>query len=154
MLNRFEKFTFFIEEVSRVLHKIMADEMDRFGLKGPSSIYLILLAMHPEGMTVSAISDRCGRDKADVSRTLAQLEKKELARKSRVNNSNYRALITLTEKGEDAAASLRKIAKSAVEHASVGVSDEDRETFYTTLEIIYTNLCIMSRDGVPDGEDA
>ena len=56
MLNRFEKFTFFIEEISRVLHKIMTDEMEVFGLKGPTSIYLILLAMHPEGLTVSAIS--------------------------------------------------------------------------------------------------
>jgi DNA-binding MarR family transcriptional regulator len=154
MLNRFEKFTFFIEEISRALHKIMTDEMEIFGLKGPTSIYLILLAMHPEGLTVSSISERCGRDKADVSRSLAALTEKGLTTKKCVNNSNYRALIVLTDRGEDAAARLRKKVKSAVEYASHGLSDEDRERLYTTLEIIYTNLCIMCRDGVPDGNDA
>lgn len=151
MLNRFEKFTFFIEEVARVLHKIMGDEMEFFGLKGPTAIYILMLAEHSEGVTVSAISEKCGRDKADVSRSIAALCQKELVYKKNCTRSNYRALIYLTEKGEDAAARLRKRAKMAVEYASHDVSDDDRRIFYDTLETIYTNLCTISRSGVPDG---
>lgn len=150
MLNRFEKFTFYIEEVSRVLHKIMADEMLAYGLKGPTSIYLLMLAMHPEGLTVTSMSERCGRDKADVSRALAALSSKGLVKKKGDAKTNYRALIVLTEEGKAATDGLRKKAKGAVDYASHGVSDRDREIMYNALEIIYTNLCAMSRNGVPE----
>jgi len=39
----------------------------------------------------------------------------------------------------------------AVGYASHDVSDDDRRIFYDTLETIYTNLCTISRSGVPDG---
>ena len=58
MLNRFEKFTFFIEEVARVLHKIMGDEMSFFGLKGSFAIYILILADQPDGITVSSIAEK------------------------------------------------------------------------------------------------
>ncbi len=151
MLNRFEKFTFFIEEVSRVLHKIMGDEMEFFGLKGPSAFYILALSSHSEGITISAIAEKCGRDKADVSRAVTSLCAKGLVHRKSGTKNNYRALILLTEKGEDLAARLRKKAKNAVEYASHDVSDDDRRIFYDTLETIYTNLCTMSKIGVPDG---
>ena len=151
MLNRFEKFAFFIEEVARVLHKIMGDEMEFFGLKGPTALYILILAEHADGITVSAIAEKCGRDKADVSRSIASLCQKELVYKKNGTKNNYRALIYLTEKGEDAAARLRKRAKAAVEYASHDISDEDRRIFYDTLETIHTNLATLSRIGVPDG---
>jgi DNA-binding MarR family transcriptional regulator len=152
MLRRFEKFTFFIEETARILHKIMADEMAAYGLKGPASIYLLTLSMHPEGLTVSAVSERSGRDKADVSRVLASLDKSGLVEKKDKSKSCYRALIVLTDAGRAATERLRVKATKAVEFASKGVSAEEREIFYSTMEIIYNNLSEMSLRGVPGGD--
>ena len=150
MINRFEKFTFFIEEVAKLLHKISSDEMEFFGLKGPYAIYLLMIADHPEGITSAQISDRCGRNKADVSRAVTALIGKGLITRTSSGSRNYRALIKLTADGEKAVSSLRETAKRAVEYASHDIPAEDISKFYDTLETIYNNLTVMGKIGVPE----
>ena len=76
MVDRFQRFLYFISEISRHWHKIAADEMEKHGLKGPHATYLICIYRHPEGITAPQITERCGKDKSDVSRTMALMEKK------------------------------------------------------------------------------
>ena len=149
MLDRYEKFTFLIEEVGKLLHKISTDKMEELGLKGSHALYLIMIEEGEGGITSAALSERCGRDKADVSRAINTMEKKGLVKKISVSGTNYRAPIVLTESGRRAAERLHVIAKSAVIYASQNVSEEDRHRFYETLEAIYANLCTMSKSGIP-----
>lgn len=153
MIDRYEKFTFFIEEVGKLLHKISSDEMEQLGLKGSYALYLIMIADSDGGITSSALSERCGRDKADVSRAVNMMMKKGLVTKSDSSGTNYRAPITLTESGRCAVERLRKTAKRAVVYASHNVSEEDRCRFYDTLEKFYKNLSAMSENGVPTGNE-
>lgn len=150
MVERFEKFSYFISELSRLLHKIEAEEMEAIGLKGPHSIYLIVLARHSEGITATELAKICGRDKADVSRAVNALFEKNLIKKNSGGKSNYRASLSLTEKGESAAARLKDRARRSVEYASRGVSDEDRAALYRTLETIAGNIQNLSEEGLCD----
>ena len=148
MINRYEKFTFFIEEVGKLLHKISSDEMEQLGLKGSYALYLLMISDAEDGITSSEISEKCGRDKADVSRAVNMMISKGFVTK-RTSGTNYRAPITLTDSGRAAVERLRKTARNAVVYASHNVSDENLCCFYDTLETIYKNLSTMSKTGVP-----
>ena len=99
MVERFEKFSYLISELSRLLHKIETDALSQYGIKGPYAIYILSLAKHPDGITASKISELCARDKADVSRAVAALTEKGLVEKQIVEGRKYRSPIRLTEKG-------------------------------------------------------
>lgn len=150
MVNRFEKFSYFISELSRLLHKIESEEMEAIGLKGPHSIYLIVLSRYEEGITSTALAQICGRDKADVSRAVNALCAKGLVSKAPGGKNNYRAPLFLTEDGKLAASRLKEKAKRAVEYASQGVSEEDRAALYRALETICTNIQQLCEIGLPD----
>ena len=73
MVNRFERFSFAMFEISRCWHKLAGEEMVRYGLKGPHAIYLVTLAQYPEGITAAQLCEICGRDKSDVSRAMSSM---------------------------------------------------------------------------------
>jgi DNA-binding MarR family transcriptional regulator len=148
MVDRFKRFSFLIFEVSRCWHKLAAEEMTKYGLKGPHAIYLTVLLHNPEGLTSTRLSELCGRDKADVSRAVSLLEEKALV--VRQQGNPYRAKLTLTDTGLAAAQQVIRRASLAVELAGKNISDEERETFYYALESITGNLRQLCRDGLPD----
>ncbi len=150
MLERFETFSLAISEISKHWHKLTTDEMGKYGLKGPHSIYLLVMAKHDEGLTAPQICELCGKDKADVSRTMSVMEQKGLVKKEGSSHSLYRGLLKLTEDGKKAAQYVSDRARLAVEMAGKGLSEENRKIFYDALGIIATNMRELSRNGLPE----
>lgn len=148
MVDRFERFSFAVSEMSYYWHKITADEMKKHGLKGPYVIYFTTMYRFPEGITAAKLGELCSRDKSDVSRAISILEKKGLVVKESVNQNLYRALLKLTDEGLKLAELINQKAKKAVEYSSQGLSEEHREIFYSTLELICSNLQTLSQKGL------
>lgn len=148
MVDRFERFTYAIVEINRYWHKIAADEMSKYGLKGPFAHYLITLYRYPDGVTSVQLGELCDKNKADVSRALAILEEKGLAVRETQNNSYYRAKIKLTAKGRAAAEQVQQIAERAVGIGGKGLTDEHRQIFYEALERITANLRQLTLNGL------
>ena len=148
MVDRFERFTYAIIEINRYWHKIAADEMSKYGLKGPFAHYLITLYRYPDGVTSVQLGELCDKNKADVSRALAILEEKGLAVRETQNNSYYRAKIKLTAKGRAAAEQVQQIAERAVGIGGKGLTDEQRQIFYEALERIAANLRQVTLNGL------
>ena len=153
MVERFEKFSYLISELSKLLHKIESDELLELGLKGPYAIYILTLAKHQNGVCASKLSELCARVKADVSRAVAALIEKDIATKIISEDKKYRSPIALTEKGLLVAERISAKAKRAVEFASEGVSDEERKIFYESLETICSNMTKMSVSGVSGSDN-
>ncbi len=149
MIGRFEKFTFAISELSRYWHKIASDEMAAYGLKGPYAVYLVTMQRHPDGITAARLCELCEKNKADVSRAMADLEDKGMICRKTDGGNLYRALLVLTDKGTEAATHIKALAEKAVEIGGKGLTDEQRETFYHALEVISSNLKEVSREGLP-----
>lgn len=149
MIERFEKFSFVIFEITRYWHKLASDEMAKYGLKGPHATYLTTLYRFEDGITAPQLSELCGKDKADVSRMMSIMEQKGLVIKEYVGKNMYRGLLKLTDEGRTAAEHVRERAALAVELSSKGLSDKDRETFYNALDIISTNMKGLCEDGLP-----
>lgn len=149
MIERFERFSFAISEISKHWHKIAGEEMAKYGLKGPHATYLLTISHYEEGITGPQICELCGKDKADVSRMMSIMEKKGLVTKESVHQNMYRGVFKLTEEGTEAAEHVRQRASLAVELAGKELTDEKREIFYEALESIVMNLREISKEGLP-----
>lgn len=147
MIDRFERFSMAISEISRHWHKIAAEELEKYGLKGPHAIYLTAMYQHQDGITAARLAELCGRDKADVSRMMTIMEQKGLVLRDGANN--YRALLRLSEEGLEAARYIRSRAAAAVAIAGRELSEENRTIFYEALDSIARNLRDLSQNGLP-----
>lgn len=147
MLERFERFSYGIFEISRCWHRLAAEEMEKYGLKGPYAVYLLALQRSKNGITAAQLCEICARDKADVSRAVRAMEEKGLVCRE---GSSYRALLKLTSTGKTAARHIYQRVSVAVEYAGKGFSDQHRETFYQVLDTITANLQVLCREGLPN----
>lgn len=145
MIERFERFSSTISEISYHWHKIAADEMEKHGLKGPYAVYFTALHRYPEGITAAKLAEVCSKDKADVSRAASLLQKQGLVKKE---GEHYRASLKLTEEGRRLAEVINAKAMIAVENGSKGCTDEERAIFYKVLELIRANLEELSQKGL------
>ena len=150
MIDRFHRFLYCISEISRCWHRIAADEMEQYGLKGPHATYLTTIHRHPEGITAPRISELCGKDKSDVSRTMALMENKGLVVKEGIHQNLYRGVYKLTETGRQAAEQISRRAALAVEMAGRDLSEENRAVFYQALGQITEQLQLLSQQGLPE----
>jgi DNA-binding MarR family transcriptional regulator len=143
MVDRFEKFSLAISEISRYWHKIAAEELKPYELKSTHAIYLTTMYRYPDGITAPRLAECCGKDKADVSRMMSIMESKGL-----IIKELYRGTLKLTEQGTLLAAQITKRAELAVKQASEGLTDEKRAVFYEALDTITANLQRIARDGL------
>ena len=150
MLDRFEKFSFAISEISRCWRKLASEELSKYGLKSPHATYLTTMYKYPDGITVPKLCEVSGKDKSDASRMIAILEEKGLAQKKDVQGSLYRGLWVLTDEGMHAARQVSMRASKAVEMAGKDLTDETRNIFYQALESITSNLTELSKEGIPE----
>ena len=150
MLNRFARFSLAISEIDRCRHKLAAEEMAEYGLNSAHAVYLNALYDYDQGITASKLGELCCKNKADVSRMVAILEKQGLVRKEGVTGNLYRAKLLLTDEGRKAAEHVQARAALAVELAGAGLSDTDRDVFYRCLELITANLQKLCAEGLPE----
>lgn len=153
MLDRFERFSFGISEVSKHWHKLSAEEMERHGLRSTHAVYLLTMAKYPEGLTAPQLCELCGRDKSDVSRMMRIMEKQGLATKESAHQRRYKGVFRLTQEGLATAHQVQQRAALAVEFAGKDLSNENRAIFYEALASIAENLRQLCRDGLPENED-
>lgn len=148
MTTRFERFTFAINEIYRYWHKIASEVMEQYGLKGSCAVYFSVMHRYEDGITATQLGELCGRNKADVSRVILQMESKGFLIKEKTGNNSYRAKLFLTEEGKEVAHHIHKRAKKAADLGSHGLTDEQREAFYEALELIVNNLRKMRVDDI------
>lgn len=148
MIERFEKFSFAIFEITRYWHKLAAEEMSKYGLKGPHATYLMALYRFEDGITAAKLCEQYGKDKADVSRMMSIMEKKGLVVKQAGGKNLYRGLLKLTDEGKKAAEHVRTRIAQVVESAGKGLSDKDRENFYYAIELISSNMRTLCENGL------
>lgn len=147
MLSRYEQFSSIISSIYRSIQKIEREEMIQYGFKGAYAQYLAAISRHPDGVTAAQLCEICDKDKAAISRVVAEMEEKGLVERGGDSENRYRALIRLTEAGCDAAKFVSGRAQEAV--AAAGVEPETLPVFYAALERVASNLQTISREGIP-----
>ena len=150
MIGRFEQFSGFISGIYRSIQKLEREEMVKYGLTGAYAQYLVAMHRYTEGITAAELCEVCDKDKAAVSRIIANMEKKGLVTRKGQNKNLYRALLFLTEEGKRTAQCVMERANIAVEKAGMGLSETERSHFYSTLGLISSNLQNICQTGLPE----
>lgn len=151
MISKYEIFSTVVSSLYHDIQRIERTEMAKYGLKGPHAQCLVIMERYPEGITSARLCEICERDKAAISRTVAELEESGLLVRREMNGIRYRAPLVLTEEGRTAARNVNAVASRAVEQAGKGLDDTQREIFYNVLGQIAQNLQAISRDGLKEG---
>lgn len=147
MVTKYERFSLSVSRICQDIQKIERLRMEQLGLRGPHAQTLLALHRYPEGVTAVQLCDICLKDKASISRSIAELEEKGMVCRVRNHGSAYRARLKLTPEGIAAAEAVSRQAVEAVEQAGVGLEDSQREVFYRVLDLIAENLHEICRNG-------
>ena len=154
MISRFEQFSTAISCIYRCIQKIERVEMAKYGLKGPHAQCLLAISQYPEGITAAKLCDICEKDKAAISRAVAELEAAEMLTRQDPDGKRYRSRLCLTQQGREVADNVNQLVHTAVSQASAGYDVQDREIFIHVLNLIAGNLQNLSRNGLDDGRMA
>lgn len=150
MVSRFEQFSTAIASIHRNIQKIQRAEMAKFGLKGPHCQCLLAMRRYPEGVTASQLCEICDKDKAAISRTVAELEAAGMVVRPEGMGKRYRAALKLTESGAAAAEAVMGRAKIAVVEATGDYGLEQQSQFTQTLAMLANNLDTICREGLKE----
>ena len=118
----------------RDMQKIERMEMERYGLKAIHGE--CLLALMDSSMTAARLGEICDKDKAAVSRAVADLENQGLL----TRQGRYRIPLTLTEAGREAAMTVARKSMLEVQQAGEGLSEEKQKIFYEVAAQLAGNL--------------
>lgn len=141
MEKRFERFAAAVLEMNRYLQRIKEQEMRRFGLRSAHTMCIFYLGQHPEGLTVTQLTEICREDKAAVSRNLSELSRMGLVSCSAPPDRRvYRDPYWLTERGTEIAAQVEARVSDALSACGRGLTEAQRDNFYTAAQIIISNL--------------
>lgn len=140
-MDRFEMFTGSVMELNRYLQKLKEIEMKAFGLRAGHVMCLYQLGKNPGGLTATELSENCREDKAAVSRCIAQLtEKGYVSGDYQEGKRSYRTKLYLTDSGRELVKSIDRRVDAALTNGSIGLTQQQRDCFYETMEMIIQNL--------------
>jgi DNA-binding MarR family transcriptional regulator len=145
--ERFRRFVLLVEGTHKAVQKIKFNRAPDFGVKGVHTLWVYELLLHPEGITASELAAQSMIDRSLISRELEPL--KELGyieTDGDPSKRNYNAKIKLTEKGKEVASNIGKIALEVQTLADNGISEEELDSFYKTLEKINKNLLNIAEE--------
>lgn len=139
MQEKYKIFTVLISTINRNIRRIKAEIMAEHNLKCPhvSTIYYLYVQ---GGMTLKELCEACNEDKGAVSRSVKSLELEGLVEKDDATEAKYKNKLFLTEKGKELGKQIVEKIDAAVEYATHGLSNQDKQIVYACLGIISTNL--------------
>lgn len=138
MIQRFQDFLTGITVCYKFIQRIKNAEMTEFGLKGIHVSCLFYLNHNPQGLTAAQLCSLCCEDKATISRIVSDLRGRGYIEQG--GGKNYRAPLHLTEAGTQIARQLDPIIESWVGIGGVGMTEDQRASFYDSLRLISENL--------------
>ncbi|MBQ9842141.1 MAG: MarR family transcriptional regulator [Clostridia bacterium] len=150
MQERFETFTVLINRISRNVRKIKNQEMAEYRLRSVHVSCLYYLYAN-QGLTATALCERCEEDKATISRALDYLESGGYVTRDPEGSRRYKSPIALTDKGAEAGRRIADKIDAVLEEVSGSLTEEERVAFYRSLSIISEKLDAVSKSGEPQG---
>ena len=138
VINRFQDFLTGITVCYKYIQRIKNAEMTEFGLKGTHVACMFYLKHNPEGLTAAQLCSLCAEDKASISRTVRYLREQGYIEEG--SGRAYRTPLRLTPAGIEIANRMEPVIEEWVGIGGVGLTDEQRASFYDTLRLIAGNL--------------
>lgn len=145
--DRFLRFSTATDSVIKRIQKYENIRLSSFGIRSMHLMYLYCLDKAEDGMTPANLSRACGVDKAFISRISNHLSERgyiEFEDKTALHCIRYRRKIHLTPAGREVMKQINSIVDSTVDSVTIGVSEDELETFYAVLSKLESNLESLS----------
>lgn len=139
MDNRFEAFSLLITSINRSIQRIKSEEMAEFDLKR-SHVSCLYYLYKQNSLTARDLCERCGEDKANISRSTKYLEEHGYLVCESTAQKRYLSALSLTEKGIEVGKLVADKIDGILDNASLGLSEEERLIMYRSLALINENL--------------
>lgn len=111
MENRFEMFTVLIARISRAIRKIENQEMKDMHLRS-FHVECLYYLYATDANTATKLCEKCGEDKATISRTLEYLETNGYILREKTEKKRYNSVIVLSDLGKETG----KLIANKIEH--------------------------------------
>ena len=101
---------------------------------GPFGGMVVMALNEHQPISVLALGNALGRDKAQMTRTIQLLERKEMVVRQTSETDGRVSLIRLTDKGNAFAIEIQRVLTSVLDDVLQPLSQEDRAQFEATLK--------------------
>ncbi len=139
--ERYYEFSGLISAANKALRRAQEKYTRDFGLRSVHVACMLHLLSAPEGLSATELSERCGVDRAQISRVTAELEGAGLICEAAPGSKRrYRGSLTLTEPGREKAAMMNNIVAEKLSAVSGELDEHDVEVFYRVLRAIVERI--------------
>ena len=145
MIGRFKEFTKNISFAYKYIIKLKSAAIREFGLKGSHVMCLFYIGEADNGLTATKLCKLCGEDKAAISKSLSALLELGYVELENDENKKYRSKYFLTKSGKKVKDALDVKIADVVADGGIGLTEEERDAFYSALQKIVDNLENISR---------
>jgi DNA-binding MarR family transcriptional regulator len=136
--ERFGQFIKLIDSIRKSINKLKFENATYLGMKSVNVLWVYELLQHPEGLSASALAANSMVNRSLVCREIEQLRTDGFITCDSANTYNVKYY--LTERGVEMAHNVCERAMDLQQRAGDGVSEEELESFYNTLEKLNRNL--------------
>lgn len=119
---------------------VQADLLALLGLHPGQDLLLWTLAQAPDGLVVSALTERLGVEQPTVTRTLARLEAGDWVVRTPVPGDRRAVCITLSDHARETIPKIESTWRTLAETATAGLDPDEREQLTRLLERVRGNL--------------
>jgi DNA-binding MarR family transcriptional regulator len=142
---------FLIHEVARLLRKRFEQNARNLGLTRSQWQAIAYLSKN-EGIHQAALADLLEIEPITLVRILDKLEDRGLIERRQHGTDRRIWLLFLKDAARPLVADMQPIAAATRAEALKGVSDENRERLFETLELMKSNLMAANRAPIPEKE--
>lgn len=128
-----------VSSASRSITKIKHNKMGKYGLGSTHTTCLRKLYLAESGLTRTQLAELCDLDKAQITRIVSDLVKKEFIIEES-KGTGYKKKIFLTDMGREITKDIYKVALEVNEYVSGSISQQDINHFYKVFEEICSGL--------------
>ncbi len=153
--HMFFRFSSAVDAMVKAVQRYKNSRMSEFGLRGMHLMFLCCLSHEKYGLTSSELADRCGVDKAFISRIAHELIVSGYIEYSddgdegliqRTLTSRYKKKLVLTDRGLGIMPRINEMIEEAVNRVTDGLTGEQIKTFYKVLGVLEANLSALDTE--------
>ena len=138
--DRFEIFSTSVLRLVRSVQILKARKMAEYDLKGTNAVCLCRVLESEGGLTATELASACELDKAQISRSMAELMEKGFVTKESDAARRYKQRYLLTPAGQHAALDIRHTIMEIEQTVSKNIPPASLDHFYHTLYKLCDNF--------------
>ncbi len=138
--DRFEIFSTSVMRLIRSVQVLKARKMAEYDLKGTNAVCLCRVLESEGGLTATELASVCELDKAQISRSMAELAEKGFVTREEGQGRRYKQKYLLTPAGTHAALDISNTIAEIEETVSKNIPAASLDHFYHTLYKLCDNF--------------